>query len=176
MKKSQNSDGVNSATSGLQGNWKKLPDKVESLPADDRKIVLLETNLKSITDSNTNPKGAICVGKVRGRHPARGRHRSVNLTPSHYLQFGTRVFAFSANCGCCKAPLPNAKSELLPPQTSPSQLNRTMHLLSRILNSSIIKTQSDLVSPRFHPYIRPVSFAFISLIPFRSLARSRCRN
>lgn len=85
-----NNDSSSSSGSGVGGvNWIPIQVSAKSLPAEENKVGLIDTNLITMKNGQTNPTGAVSVVKYSGQ-----------------------TYCFAVNCPSCKIPL--TKAECLP--------------------------------------------------------------
>ncbi|GAX14039.1 hypothetical protein FisN_5Lh038 [Fistulifera solaris] len=89
----KNNKGMGSKDSGfassnnsnnIPSRWCTVP-KGQTLPTEDNKVTLLNTNLPTLIDKGINPTGAVSV-----------------------LKYNNDMYCFSVNCPCCKIPLTKA--------------------------------------------------------------------
>lgn len=76
--------GMGSKDSDFSSKWCTLP-KGQTLPTEENKVALLDTNLPTLIDKSINPTGAVSV-----------------------LKYNNDMYCFSVNCPCCKIPLTKA--------------------------------------------------------------------
>lgn len=70
-----------------KGNWAQTSIKsIKSLPQEKNEVKLVETNVPSLIDKNTNPKGAVSI-----------------------VNYNDKTYCFSSACASCKIPLTKAK-------------------------------------------------------------------
>jgi nitrite reductase/ring-hydroxylating ferredoxin subunit len=73
--------------SGVQ--WTPIPVSAQGLPTEENRVALLETNLVTLKNAQTNPTGAVSV-----------------------LRYQKQIYCFSVNCPSCQVPL--TKAQCLP--------------------------------------------------------------
>jgi nitrite reductase/ring-hydroxylating ferredoxin subunit len=87
--------GANSSTSttGSNINWTPISVSVSSLPKEENQVTLIDTNLITLKNGQTNPTGAVSV-----------------------IQYQQQTYCFEVNCPSCKIPL--IKAQCIPNETS----------------------------------------------------------
>jgi nitrite reductase/ring-hydroxylating ferredoxin subunit len=70
-------------------NWTPIPVSAQALPTEENRVSLLETNLVTLKNGQTNPTGAVSV-----------------------LRYQKQIYCFSVNCPSCQVPL--TKAQCLP--------------------------------------------------------------
>lgn len=73
-----------SSSNNTPSRWCTVP-KGQTLPTEENKVTLLNTNLPTLIDKGINPTGAVSV-----------------------LKYNNDMYCFSVNCPCCKIPLTKA--------------------------------------------------------------------
>lgn len=66
--------------------WTPIPVSAQALPSEENRVSLLETNLVTLKNGQTNPTGAVSV-----------------------IRYQTKVYCFSVNCPSCQVPLTKAQ-------------------------------------------------------------------
>lgn len=89
-----NSGGAgNSGASGV--NWIPIQVSAKSLPAEENKVGLIDTNLPTMKNGQTNPTGAVSV-----------------------IKYNEQTYCFAVNCPSCKIPLTKAQCVPGTPESS----------------------------------------------------------
>ena len=79
-------DSSTTSSSNSNINWTPIAVSVKSLPTEDNKVTLIDTNLITMKNAQTNPTGAVSV-----------------------IQYQKQTYCFGVNCPSCQIPLLKAK-------------------------------------------------------------------
>lgn len=80
------SSSSSTASSSSNINWTPIAVSVKALPMEENKVTLIDTNLITMKNSQTNPTGAVSV-----------------------IQYKKQMYCFTVNCPSCQIPLLKAK-------------------------------------------------------------------
>jgi len=86
-------NGMGSSTSSV--NWIPIQVSAKSLPSEDNKVAVIDTNLPTMKNAQTNPTGAVSVVKYNGQ-----------------------TYCFAVNCPSCKIPM--TKAQCIKGESGPS--------------------------------------------------------
>lgn len=78
---------ASSSSMGSQVNWIPIQVSAKDLPSEDNKVGLIDTNLPTMKNTQTNPTGAVSV-----------------------LKYKDQTYCFGVNCPSCKIPLTKAQA------------------------------------------------------------------
>jgi len=78
---------ASSGSMGSQVNWIPIQVSSNDLPSEDNKVGLIDTNLTTLKNAQTNPTGAVSV-----------------------LKYKDQTYCFAVNCPSCKIPLTKAQA------------------------------------------------------------------
>ena len=83
-------DTANEEGSSASVQWTPIPISAQALPVEENRVSLLETNLVTLKNGQTNPTGAVSV-----------------------IRYQKQIYCFSVNCPSCQVPL--TKAQCRPP-------------------------------------------------------------
>jgi nitrite reductase/ring-hydroxylating ferredoxin subunit len=87
-------------------NWTPIAVSVQALPKEENKVTLIDTNLVTMKNAQTNPTGAVSV-----------------------IQYQKQMYCFAVNCPSCQIPLTKAKCVSSHPKSTSSSSTTTTPLL-----------------------------------------------